>query len=336
MTTTEKLLVTVNDLCVHFRGNPKNFKAQIIKAVDGVSFEISRGETLGIAGESGSGKSTLARTLIGINKPTSGSIKILGEEVSKYSNASLRPIRKKIQMVFQDPYDSLDPRFTVAQSIAEGLQIRNVPKSEISSEVMKLLSVVKLSNSLATRFPSQLSGGQRQRVAIARSLATKPDLIICDEAVAALDVSVRAQILNLLQDIQEQTGVSYLFISHDLSTLRYISKNVAIMYGGRIVEFGNSDAVLTNPQHPYTRALINSVPTLSGVREHRNRIIGEPPDPANLPTGCSFSPRCNESISQCSVQTPKLLQISPLCKVACHVRFPHAENEASEGGKNYV
>lgn len=164
-------------------------------------------------------------------------------------------------------------------------------------------------------------------------MATKPDLIICDEAVAALDVSVRAQILNLLQDIQEQTGVSYLFISHDLSTLRYISKNVAIMYGGRIVEFGNSDAVLTNPQHPYTRALINSVPTLSGVREHRNRIIGEPPDPANLPAGCSFSPRCNESISQCSVQTPKLLQISPLCKVACHVRFPHTENEASEGAR---
>lgn len=334
--TIETPLVSVRDLSVHFRGNSKNFRAQIIKAVDGVSFEILQGETLGIAGESGSGKSTLARTLIGINRPTSGSIQILGEETSKYSNTLMRPIRKKIQMVFQDPYDSLDPRFTVAESIAEGLQIRNVPKKEIPSEVMELLSTVKLSRSLASRFPSQLSGGQRQRVAIARSLATKPDLIICDEAVAALDVSVRAQILNLLQDIQEQTGVSYLFISHDLSTLRYISKNVAIMYGGRIVEFGNSDAVLTDPQHPYTRALINSVPKLSVVKEQRNRIVGEPPDPANLPNGCSFNLRCPEAIPVCSNLTPQLLSNSPISKVACHVRSNSTIEAEVKGVANNV
>ena len=336
MSAQSNSLLSVADLTVHFKGKGGLFASQPVKAVDGVTFEIFEGETLGIAGDSGSGKSTLARALIGINKPNSGSISVRGNTISNFSNSALRPIRKKLQMVFQDPYDSLDPRFTIAESIAEGLQIRNLPKSEIKDEVRALLETVKLPASLATRFPKELSGGQRQRVAIARALATKPDLIICDEAVAALDVSVRAQILNLLQDIQVQTGISYIFISHDLSTLRYISKNVAIMYAGKIVEYGNSDEVLTNPQHPYTRALVSAVPNISGQKGEKFKSVGEPPDLANLPSGCAFNPRCKESLATCSSEAPKLVTTLSGSQAACHLIKPYENSGFHKGGENHA
>jgi oligopeptide/dipeptide ABC transporter ATP-binding protein len=236
-------------------------------------------------------------------------------------------------MVFQDPYDSLDPLFTISQSIAEGLQVRDLPRSEIPTEVLRLLETVKLPGSLATRYPKELSGGQRQRVAIARALATNPDLIICDEAVAALDVSVRAQILNLLQDIQEQASISFIFISHDLSTLRYISKSVAIMYAGKIIEYGDSDAVLTHPQHPYTRALVSAVPNIAGNNGDKIKSIGEPPDLANVPSGCAFNPRCRESVARCLIQTPQLLPTAQGPKVACHLIQPIESLQLSPGGE---
>ena len=336
MTMNQIPLVEVTDLKVYFKGSAGILKSRDIKAVDGVSFTISKGETLGIAGESGSGKSTLARSLIGINKPTSGSIAINGTQISSFKNSALRPIRKKLQMVFQDPYDSLDPRFTIFESISEGLQIRNLAKSEIKDEIANLLQTVKLPVSLASRYPKELSGGQRQRVAIARALATKPDLIICDEAVAALDVSVRAQILNLLQDIQQESGISYLFISHDLSTLRYISKNVAIMYAGKIVEIGSSDNVLTHPQHPYTKALMSAVPNISGKRGTKIKSVGEPPDPANLPGGCAFNVRCHDVLPQCSIETPKLLLNLNDSKVACHATANNRNSDSSKGGELHV
>jgi oligopeptide/dipeptide ABC transporter ATP-binding protein len=333
MSAQPNSLLSVEGLTVHFKGKGGLFASQPVRAVDGVTFEIFEGETLGIAGESGSGKSTLARALIGINKPNSGTISVRGTAILNFSNSALRPIRKKLQMVFQDPYDSLDPRFTIAESIAEGLQIRSLPKSEIKGEVRTLLETVKLPASLATRFPKELSGGQRQRVAIARALATKPDLIICDEAVAALDVSVRAQILNLLQDIQAQTGISYIFISHDLSTLRYISKNVAIMYAGKIVEYGNSDEVLTNPQHPYTRALVSAVPNISGRKAEKFKSVGEPPDLANLPKGCAFNPRCKESVAVCLSETPKLFKTPQGSQAACHLIKPVENSGSHKGGE---
>ena len=326
-------LLSVRELSVHFKGTAKLVGSQPVKAVDGLSFDVYQGETLGIAGESGSGKSTLARALIGINKPTSGKIFVRGHEIVDFSNSALRQIRKKIQMVFQDPYDSLDPLFTISQSIAEGLQVRDLPRSEIPTEVLRLLETVKLPGSLATRYPKELSGGQRQRVAIARALATNPDLIICDEAVAALDVSVRAQILNLLQDIQEQTSISFIFISHDLSTLRYISKSVAIMYAGKIIEYGDSDAVLTHPQHPYTRALVSAVPNIAGNKGDKIKSIGEPPDLANVPSGCAFNPRCRESVAQCLIQTPQLLPTAQGPKVACHLIQPIESLQLSPGGE---
>jgi oligopeptide/dipeptide ABC transporter ATP-binding protein len=326
-------LLSVRELSVHFKGTGKLVGSQPVKAVDGISFDVYQGETLGIAGESGSGKSTLARALIGINKPTSGKILVRGHEIVDFSNSALRPIRKKIQMVFQDPYDSLDPLFTISQSIAEGLQVRDLPRSEIPTEVLRLLETVKLPGSLATRYPKELSGGQRQRVAIARALATNPDLIICDEAVAALDVSVRAQILNLLQDIQEQASISFIFISHDLSTLRYISKSVAIMYAGKIIEYGDSDAVLTHPQHPYTRALVSAVPNIAGNNGDKIKSIGEPPDLANVPSGCAFNPRCRESVARCLIQTPQLLPTAQGPKVACHLIQPIESLQLSPGGE---
>jgi oligopeptide/dipeptide ABC transporter ATP-binding protein len=308
---------------VHFKSRRGLTKTRIIKAVDGVSFELRAGETLGIAGESGSGKSTVARTLVHINRPTGGEILLDGTSVANIKGKKLKQYRRRMQMVYQDPYDSLDPRMSVRDAISEAFAVRELPKSEHASEVAVLLHRVNLPESVAERYPGQLSGGQRQRVSIARALAVQPEVIICDEAVAALDVSIRAQILNLLKDIQGDTGVSYLFISHDLSTLRFMADQVAIMYVGRVVEYGTSEEVFSNPLHPYTKALIAAVPSIATHGEQRRlKLSGEPPDPGNPPTGCPFHPRCPEAVDRCRSERPVLEMKGSGQLVACHVATP--------------
>jgi oligopeptide/dipeptide ABC transporter ATP-binding protein len=298
--TTSITLLEVRDLAVHFRVR-RGLGAAVVKAVDGVSFEVAAGQTLGIAGESGSGKSTVARTLVQITRPSSGSIAVDGTAVAALKGQKLKRFRRRMQMVYQDPYDSLDPRMSVLEAIGEALAVRGLAKSQHKREVEDLLGRVNLPPSVATRYPGQLSGGQRQRVSIARALAVNPEIIICDEAVAALDVSIRAQVLNLLKDIQRDTGVAFLFISHDLSTLRFMADQVAIMYVGRIVEYGTSEEVFSHPLHPYTKALIAAVPNVNARGQARLKLSGEPPDPGNPPSGCPFHPRCPDAIDRCHV-----------------------------------
>lgn len=327
---TSTTLVDVRDLNVHFRVRRGLAASRSIKAVDGVSFELRPGQTLGIAGESGSGKSTVARTLVQIIRPTGGSISLDGEAVTNLKGSRLRRYRRRMQMVYQDPYDSLDPRMMVREAIGEALAVRGLAKSQHKVEVEQLLHRVNLPASVATRYPGQLSGGQRQRVSIARALAVNPEVIICDEAVAALDVSIRAQVLNLLKDIQRDTGVGYLFISHDLSTLRFMADYVAVMYVGRIVEYGTSDVVFANPLHPYTKALISAVPSVTSRGQMRLKLSGEPPDPGNPPSGCPFHPRCPEAIDECRRERPELLMTSSGQRVACHVVSARQRSESDK------
>jgi len=327
---TSTTLVDVRDLNVYFRVRRGLAASRSIKAVDGVSFELSPGQTLGIAGESGSGKSTVARTLVQIIRPTAGTISLDGEVVTNLKGSRLRQYRRRMQMVYQDPYDSLDPRMMIREAIGEALAVRGLAKSQHKDEVHQLLHRVNLPASVATRYPGQLSGGQRQRVSIARALAVKPEVIICDEAVAALDVSIRAQVLNLLKDIQRDTGVGYLFISHDLSTLRFMADHVAVMYVGRIVEYGTSDEVFANPLHPYTRALISAVPSVTSRGQLRLKLSGEPPDPGNPPSGCPFNPRCPEAIDECRRERPELLMTSSGQRVACHVVSARQHRESAK------
>lgn len=329
MSKTAASVLEVRDLAVHFRVRKGLATSRAVRAVDGVSFDLEAGQTLGVAGESGSGKSTVARTLVRIVRPTAGSIDFDGAEVAALKGQRLKRYRSRMQMVYQDPYDSLDPRMTVLEIISEALSVRGLSRSQHSGEVELLLRRVNLPPSIASRHPGQLSGGQRQRVSIARALAVKPEIIICDEAVAALDVSIRAQILNLLKEIQSATGVGYLFISHDLSTLRFMADRVAIMYVGRIVEYGATEDVLANPKHPYTKALIDAVPSITARGKQRLKLSGEPPDPGNPPSGCPFHPRCPEAIDLCRSERPELVPTSEGQAVACHVVFM---SEPSGGG----
>lgn len=316
----EAPIVDVRDLRVHFRTRRGMRSVRTVRAVDGVSFSLRRGETLGVAGESGSGKSTVARALVQIHRPTSGAMTVAGTDAIGLKGTELRAYRRRMQMVYQDPYDSLDPRLDVLQIIGEGLSVRGVARARHRAEASELLERVNLPASLLSRRPAQLSGGQRQRVSIARALAVKPEVIVCDEAVAALDVSIRAQILNLLKDIQEDSGISYLFISHDLSTLRFLADRVAIMYLGRIVEHGTSEQVFGDPQHPYTRALIAAVPEVGVTRAGpRPALSGEPPDPAAPPAGCAFHPRCPVAREECLTIRPDLRPKVGGQLAACHV-----------------
>jgi oligopeptide/dipeptide ABC transporter ATP-binding protein len=313
-------VVDVRDLRVHFKVHRGLLGSQLVKAVDGISFSIAPGETLGLAGESGSGKSTVARTLVRVNRPTAGSVLLSGAETAKLSGPELRAYRRRMQMVYQDPYDSLDPKMTVKDAIGEGLSVRGVPRAKRPAAVEELLARVNLPAALAVRYPGQLSGGQRQRVSIARALAVSPEVIVCDEAVAALDVSIRAQVLNLLKDIQADAGVSYLFISHDLSTLRFMADRIAIMYVGRLVESGTSEQVFGQPVHPYTRALMAAVPDVANRgRERPAALGGEPPNPASPPSGCAFHPRCPLAVELCKTVTPPLARKAGGQLAACHV-----------------
>ena len=296
-------------------------KAPPVRAVDGVSFSVGTGETLGLVGESGCGKSTVGRTILRLQDATAGSVSFDGSDFLALDSASLRQARRKIQIIFQDPYSSLNPRMTVGDAIAEGIEIHGLaPRGEIPARVAQLLEEVGLDAGYATRYPHEFSGGQRQRIGIARALAVEPAFIVCDEPVSALDVSVQAQVLNLLADLQQRRGISYLFIAHDLAVVRQIAHRVAVMYLGRIVETGPTEDVLARPAHPYTTALLSAVP-VPDPDTQRLRIVlpGDPPSPSNPPSGCAFHPRCPHPAkdARCTTERPLLHQIGG-AEVACH------------------
>jgi oligopeptide transport system ATP-binding protein len=302
--------------------------ARLIRAVDDVSLTVRKGETLGLVGESGSGKTTLGRTLLRLIEPTIGRIVFDGVDITNLEESALRPLRKRMQIVFQDPYASLDPRMTIGETLAEPLQIHRMfrARSETDARVESLLERVGLRGEARHRLPHEFSGGQRQRIGIARALATEPSFIVCDEPVSALDVSIQAQIVNLLLDLQEEYALSYLFISHDLRVVEYVSHRVAVMYFGRIVEVAPTASLYERRLHPYTRALLSAVPVHDESRR-RLRIVleGEPPNPLDPPNGCSFHPRCPRAIpGTCNVDVPKLreLEAGSGHRVACF--NPHA------------
>ena len=317
-------LVSVRGLSKHFPIMKGVFRRQVgaVRAVDGISFDIYRGETLGIVGESGSGKSTAGRTVLRLEHPTDGSIWFEGKDLSTLSNSELRKLRPHMQMVFQNPHSSLNPRMTVASIIGEPLvEHTKLNKQERLAKIEDLLHLVGLDPTHANRYPHEFSGGQRQRIGIARAIALDPDFIVCDEPIAALDVSIQAQVVNLLERIQDELGLSYLFISHDMSMVRHIADRVAVMYLGRIVELAPVDQLYEHPKHPYTRALHSAVPVPDPVIEgHRTRVIlkGDIPSPANPPSGCPFHTRCPAARDRCSTDVPDNREIEPGHFVACH------------------
>jgi oligopeptide transport system ATP-binding protein len=318
-------LLEVLDLKVHFPVQPGVFRpAQAwVKAVDGVSFSIAPGETLGLVGESGCGKTTLGRAIVRLTAPTSGSVLFDGEDIAKLSGAAWRARRRKVQMIFQDPYGSLNPRTTIEEAIGEALDIHRLAADRAArrARVAELLKSVGLDPAYAQRYPHEFSGGQRQRIGIARALAVEPELIVCDEPVSALDVSVQAQIINLLQDLQQQHGLAYLFIAHDLAVVEHISRRVMVMYLGRVVELADAPGLIRTPKHPYTQALISAVPTVDSQTK-RQRIVlpGDVPSPIQPPLGCPFHPRCPVADARrCRNEVPALRELAPGHWTACHL-----------------
>ncbi|MGC4867626.1 ABC transporter ATP-binding protein [Micromonospora sp. DT53] len=306
-------ILSVDNLVKHFPiTQGVLFQRQIgaVKAVDGVSFELRRGETLGVVGESGCGKSTLARLLMRLETPTSGRATLEGKDLFKASGGELRRLRRNMQMVMQDPYTSLNPRMTVGDIIGEPFEIHPdaAPKGSKGKRVQELLDLVGLNPEHINRYPHQFSGGQRQRIGIARALALKPEVIVCDEPVSALDVSIQAQVINLLKQLQGELGLSYIFIAHDLSVVRHIADRVAVMYLGRIVEIGTEDEIYERATHPYTQALLSAVPVPDPeARDQRNmiRLVGDVPSPADPPSGCHFRTRCWKAQDICAVEDPQ-------------------------------
>jgi len=325
MTRANNLILEVRNLVKHFPvagGGLIGKSGGVVRAVDGVSFSIRRGETLGLVGESGCGKTTTGRCILQLERPTSGQVIFEGQDLTGLTEAELRPLRRKLQVIFQDPYSSLNPRMTVGQIIEEPVKVHGLaPERRRRAErVAELLSVVGLLRVLAERYPHELSGGQRQRVGIARALAMEPSLIICDEPVSALDVSIQAQIINLLEELQAWFGLTYLFVAHDLSVVRHISDRVAVMYLGKIVEIADRQALYEDPLHPYTRALLSAVPIPDpGVEARREHIVlgGEVPSPLNPPSGCVFHPRCAIAIEECKRVVPELREVKPGHWAAC-------------------
>jgi oligopeptide/dipeptide ABC transporter ATP-binding protein len=317
-------ILQVRNLVKHFQvgGGLFGGGAGIVKAVDGVSFEIHRGETLGLVGESGCGKTTTGRCILRLEPPTSGEVVFEGQDMSKLSDAEMRGLRRRMQVIFQDPYSSLNPRMTVGQIISEPLGVHGIvpDRTARAARVQDLLRHAGLLPAMARRYPHELSGGQRQRVGIARALAMEPSLIICDEPVSALDVSIQAQIINLLEELQAEFGLTYLFVAHDLSVVRHISDRVAVMYLGKIVEITDRKSLYEDPQHPYTKALLSAVPipdpVVEGKREHVV-LGGEVPSALNPPSGCVFHPRCPIAVAECRTTVPELRETRPGHKAAC-------------------
>ena len=321
----EQPLVETRNLKKYFpvtRGMLFQRKVGNVRAVDGISFSIARGETLGLVGESGCGKTTAGRTLLGLYPPTDGEIKIDGHDLRTARSAEMMTIRQKAQIIFQDPYASLNPRWTVSAIVSEPLRVhRLLPEKERAERVRELLRLVGLSPSQLNRFPHEFSGGQRQRIGVARALASDPKFIVCDEPISALDVSIQAQVVNLLEDLQDHFGLTYLFIAHDLSMVRHICDRVAVMYLGVIVELGDRDGLYENPLHPYTQALLTAVPIPNPKQDrarHRLALQGEIPSPLNPPPGCRFHPRCPIAKPHCSEQQPEMREVQPGHWVACH------------------
>ena len=321
---TEEAILEVRNLVKHFQVGGGFFggRAGIVRAVDGVTFSIRRGETLGLVGESGCGKTTTGRAILRLDPPTSGEVIFEGQDLAKLSEAELRAMRRRMQVIFQDPYSSLNPRMTVGQIIAEPLAVHGIvpDRAARAERVHQLLRHAGLLPAMARRYPHELSGGQRQRVGIARALAMEPVLIICDEPVSALDVSIQAQIINLLEELQAEFGLTYLFVAHDLSVVRHISDRVAVMYLGKIVEITDRKSLYESPQHPYTKALLSAVPIPDPVVEAgREHVVlgGEVPSPLNPPAGCVFHPRCPIAVAECRTVVPELREVRPDHQAAC-------------------
>jgi len=320
-----EILLSVRDLCMRFQGprrGPWPWQRHfIVRAVDGVSFDIPRGETLGLVGESGCGKSTVVRAVLQLHRPTAGQVLFEGRDLCRTSDRELQPIRHRAQIIFQDPYASLDPRRSIGYTIAEPLWLSGVrDERERRARVGELLGRVGLDPLCANRYPHEFSGGQRQRVGIARALATNPAFVAADEPVSALDVSIQAQVINLLRRLQAELNLTYLFISHDLRVVRYVSDAIAVMYLGRVVEVAPTEELFSHALHPYTQALLSAVPKArwekTGVQPIR--LQGEVPSPINPPPGCHFAPRCSRAIARCSQDSPQLTELFPGHRVACH------------------
>ena len=318
-------LLRVEHLVKHFpitRGVVFQKEVGAVKAVDGISFDIKKGETLGLVGESGCGKTTTGRTILQLHKPTSGDVWFHDTNLSEASDGKLRELRREMQIIFQDPYASLNPRMTVGRIIAEPLDVHNIgTANERKDRVQELLRLVGLNPYFVNRYPHEFSGGQRQRIGIARALALEPEFIVCDEPISALDVSIQAQVVNLLEELQEEMGLTYLFIAHDLSMVRHISNRIAVMYLGKIVELAKREVLFSNTLHPYSIALLSAVPLHNPAAEReRKRIIllGDVPSPANPPSGCRFHTRCPIADKRCEVEDPEFREFEKGHWVACH------------------
>ena len=325
--TENNVLVRVENLVKHFpitRGILIQRQVGAVKAVDGVSFDIHKGETLGLVGESGCGKSTTGRTIIQLYRATSGKVFFRDQELTNLKGESLRHIRRNMQIIFQDPYASLNPRMTVGDIVGEPLEVHGILKShkERREQVQELLRLVGLNPYFINRYPHEFSGGQRQRIGVARALALQPEFIVCDEPISALDVSIQAQVVNLLEELQNKFNLTYLFIAHDLSMVRHISDRTAVMYLGKVVELSTREELYNNPLHPYTQALLSAVPIPDPIAErNRRRIIltGDVPSPVNPPPGCHFNPRCPIAQDICKVVDPEWREVTPGHWVACHM-----------------
>jgi peptide/nickel transport system ATP-binding protein len=336
---TEPLL-QVRDVKTHFpvRGGVLGRVRGTVKAVDGVSFDVVRGETLGLVGESGCGKSTLGRTLLRLLEPTAGSIRFEGQELTGLSQRQLRPLRRRMQLIFQDPYASLNPRMTVRDIIGEPFAIHGLAQGQEREEkVLALLDLMGLPRDAMERYPHEFSGGQRQRIGIARSIAMKPDLVIADEPISALDVSIQAQIVNLLVDLQRELKLTYVFIAHDLKIVEYISTRVAVMYLGKIVELASAADLYRRPRHPYTQALLSAVP-VPDPEHKKTRIIlqGDVPSPLAPPPGCAFHPRCPHAFERCRRETPPLYALGNGHTAACFLAEQDAQGSTATGGPEGV
>ena len=319
-------LLKVENLVKHFTvtGGLLGRGAGVVRAVDDVSFEVRRGETVGLVGESGCGKTTTGRCILRLERPTSGRILFEGVDLASLDERAMRAVRRRVQVIFQDPYSSLNPRMTIGEILAEPLKVHRIipDAAKRAARIEELLTQVGLLPQHSRRYPHQLSGGQRQRVGIARALAMEPSLIICDEPVSALDVSIQAQIINLLEDLQKRLGLTYLFIAHDLSVVRHISDRVVVMYLGKIAEIADRKSLYEDPVHPYTRALLSAVPIPDPRLEaQRTRTVlgGEVPSPLKPPSGCVFHPRCPIAVARCNTEVPSLREIRPEHRGACHL-----------------